>query len=100
MLLLPVRCWTCGKLIGRSNVRTKYVELLQDGMEAQVALDRCGLRKYCCRRMLLSHVEVSGEILSHSRLNTALAEKEANDIVGVPSLEVSINQERIGVTPS
>jgi DNA-directed RNA polymerase subunit N (RpoN/RPB10) len=67
MILLPVRCWTCGKLLCSNDIRVKYVQLLQRGKTEREALDECGVHKYCCRRMLLSHVEISEEILSHCR---------------------------------
>ena len=79
MILLPVRCWTCGKLLCSSNVRVQYVNLLSEGVPESEALDKCGLRKYCCRRMLLSHVEISDEIMSHCR-------HERNDVSDTPAV--------------
>jgi len=33
------------------------------GEDAGKVLDSLGLKRYCCRRMLLSHIEIADEIL-------------------------------------
>ena len=76
-MIIPVRCFTCGKVIGNKyefyqrEVRkiklaqgmqtTKVVYLTQDYMdktpEGQV-MDSLGLNKACCRRHMLTHVDI------------------------------------------
>jgi len=53
--MIPVRCFTCGKVI--SNVYEEYKERIKDEDPKDV-LDDLGLERYCCRRMVLTHVEL------------------------------------------
>jgi len=57
--MIPVRCFTCGKVI--SNVGEEYKERITQEEPGKV-LDELGIRRYCCRRMLLTHAELIGEI--------------------------------------
>ena len=61
-MLIPVRCFTCGKVVGRTW--QMYRELLSHGEPAEKALNSLGLARYCCRRMLLSHVDIIDKILA------------------------------------
>jgi DNA-directed RNA polymerase subunit N (RpoN/RPB10) len=80
-MIIPVRCFTCGKVIG--NLWEKYMEELQkhynndlpdneirkikdikdntDSAEKKI-LDDLGLKRYCCRRVILSTVDLSEKI--------------------------------------
>ena len=63
-MLLPTRCYTCGKVVG--NLWDSYEKMVQvDKVPAGEALDRLGLRRYCCRRMLLSHVDMADRLLRY-----------------------------------
>tara|TARA_B110001469_G_C9375065_1_gene195024 strand:- start:33 stop:254 length:222 start_codon:yes stop_codon:yes gene_type:complete len=69
-MIIPVRCFTCGKVLADSwnfyknelkqsedtiiNVNAKTVQKTQEGK----ALDKVGLKRYCCRRVMLSHVDL------------------------------------------
>jgi len=66
---IPIRCFTCGKVIG--GLWETYKDFLEKGMKRGEALTKIGLRRYCCRTMLLGHVDLGEEIL---RMN-----KETND---------------------
>ncbi|TET62252.1 DNA-directed RNA polymerase subunit N [Candidatus Bathyarchaeota archaeon] len=60
-MIIPVRCFTCGKLIGdKWEIFSRRVKA---GEEPGDVLDILGVKRYCCRRMLLSHVEIIDEIL-------------------------------------
>lgn len=52
-ILIPVRCFTCGKVI--ANKLGRYIALLKSGVPENEAFDRLGLYKICCRRMIISH---------------------------------------------
>ncbi|KAI1237992.1 hypothetical protein IHE44_0014092 [Lamprotornis superbus] len=52
-MIIPVRCFTCGKIVG--NKWEAYLGLLQAEYTEGDALDALGLKRYCCRRMLLAH---------------------------------------------
>lgn len=71
-MIIPVRCFTCGKILGDKwnyykteleknksedsiiNVNTKTAQKTPEGK----ILDKLGLKRYCCRRVMLSHVDL------------------------------------------
>jgi DNA-directed RNA polymerase subunit N (RpoN/RPB10) len=53
---LPVRCFTCNKIIGQYEER--FVASLENGEKIGVILDSFGLKRICCRRMFLGYVPV------------------------------------------
>jgi len=63
-MIIPVRCFTCGKVIG--NKWDSYIELLNRNIAQSVALDTLGLTRYCCRRMLLTHVDLIEKLLAYN----------------------------------
>jgi len=60
-VLVPVRCFSCGKLI--ADKFDDFKKNVQSGIEPQKALDDVGLERYCCRRMLLTAVESIQQII-------------------------------------
>lgn len=65
-MIIPVRCFTCGKVIG--NKWETYLGLLQAEYTEGDALDALGLKRYCCRRMLLGHVDLIEKLLNYAPL--------------------------------
>lgn len=63
-MIIPVRCYSCGKVV--ANLWDKYQSYLADGMPSGDALTKVGLKRYCCRRMLLSHVDLIDKVLMYS----------------------------------
>jgi DNA-directed RNA polymerase I, II, and III subunit RPABC5 len=45
-----------------------YLGLLQADYTEGDALDALGLKRYCCRRMLLSHVDLIEKLLNYAPL--------------------------------
>lgn len=64
MCILPVRCYTCAKVIG--GKWAPYQNLLSEGVDMKESLDRLGLKKICCRRMMMGHVELIDSLLKYS----------------------------------
>ncbi|KAH7552468.1 DNAhypothetical proteindirected RNA polymerases N/8 kDa subunit superfamily [Bipolaris maydis] len=62
-MIVPIRCFSCGKVTG--DLWEKYMALLSDGMEEAEALDSVGLQRYCCRRMILTHVDLIEKLLKY-----------------------------------
>jgi len=69
-MIIPVRCFTCGKVIGdiyeqfkqRYEEYKKTVDVGEKPKETpKEILDDLGLDRYCCRRMILSHVDLISE---------------------------------------
>ncbi|KAI9355362.1 DNA-directed RNA polymerase I, II, and III subunit RPABC5 [Zopfochytrium polystomum] len=60
-MLIPVRCFSCGKVIG--NKYDEYLVLLQNDYTEGQAMDHLGLKRYCCRRMVLTHVDLIEKLL-------------------------------------
>jgi len=60
-MIVPVRCFTCGKLVG--DKWEAFTKRVKEGEAAGKVLDDLGVTRYCCRRMLLSHVEIIDEII-------------------------------------
>lgn len=63
-MLIPVRCWSCGKVI--AHVYEQYKQAVSDGGDPQKALDDVGLERYCCRRMFVAHIDLIDEIAPFS----------------------------------
>jgi len=60
-VLVPVRCFTCGKLV--SDKFEEYKSKVKAGEEPAKVLDSLGFTRYCCRRMLLTTVETIHQII-------------------------------------
>jgi len=73
-MIIPVRCFSCGKVIGDKWEDFKIrVEM---GEKPSEVLNDLGITRYCCRRMLLSHVEILDDVI---RFNE---DREAPDLRG------------------
>ncbi len=56
----PVRCFTCGKVIG--SFEQKYKNMLESGLTQKETLDALGMTRYCSRRMFLGYVDVLDQV--------------------------------------
>jgi DNA-directed RNA polymerase subunit N len=63
-MLIPVRCWSCGKVI--AHVYEQYKQAVESGEDAQSTLENLGIERYCCRRMFVGHVDLLDEIAPFS----------------------------------
>ncbi len=65
-MMIPVRCFSCGQVVGdkweefndRVNVKKENPDKV---------LTDLGVKRYCCRRMLISHVELIDDVINYSR---------------------------------
>ncbi|MBN2518540.1 MAG: DNA-directed RNA polymerase subunit N [Candidatus Altiarchaeota archaeon] len=64
-MIIPVRCFTCGKPIG--HLWEEYEKRVKGGEDAGKVLTEFGLERYCCRRMLLTHVDLMDDLLLYSK---------------------------------
>ena len=54
--MIPIRCFTCGKVI--ASYWHEYKSRVEEGENAGDVLDDMGFKRYCCRRIFLTHVEL------------------------------------------
>jgi DNA-directed RNA polymerase subunit N len=66
-MLFPVRCFTCGAPIG--HLWEEYEKRVKAGEQPGKVLDDLGIKRYCCRRMFLSYVDVSKEVLQFPKIS-------------------------------
>ena len=68
-MIIPMRCFTCGKEI--ANLWPLYCEIVGDQRDTptQDMKDQLNnrLRRICCKRMLVTHVELIDELLKYDR---------------------------------
>lgn len=82
-MIIPIRCFTCNKVVAhlwdkyleeiqkahldediKNNPKKRFVDIEQlekKTTEGQI-LDKLKLKRYCCRRMLLSHQDLCEKI--------------------------------------
>ena len=60
-MLIPVRCFTCWKVV--ASLFEEYKKRIERGENPKNALDALGVKKYCCRKMIISHSELIDDVL-------------------------------------
>lgn len=65
-MIIPVRCFTCGKPIAQDW--DEYLKKVSEGNDPEEVLNKLGYERYCCRRMFLSHSEVIDEIMRYKKI--------------------------------
>ena len=56
-MIIPVRCWSCGKPIG--HLWEDFLEKTENKRKnVKVTMDELGLERYCCRSMFMGHVDL------------------------------------------
>ena len=63
-MLIPVRCWSCGKVIAHKYAQ--YKETLDNDGDTNKVLDDAGITRYCCRRMFVGHIDLLDEVAPFS----------------------------------
>ncbi|MGQ9780882.1 MAG: DNA-directed RNA polymerase subunit N [Nitrososphaeria archaeon] len=62
-MMIPIRCFTCGALI--ADKYEEYKKRVSAGEEPGKVLDELGVKRYCCRRMFISNVDIVDQILPY-----------------------------------
>ena len=62
-MIVPVRCFTCGKVI--ANVYDVYKNRVDNGEDPAEVMDDLGIERYCCRRMLVSHKDLIDDVMQY-----------------------------------
>ena len=72
VMMFPIRCFTCGALI--ADKWEEYARRVEEGEPPGKVLDDLGIKRYCCRRMFLSHYEYFDEVI---RLHSLYGSKQS-----------------------
>lgn len=59
-MIIPVRCFTCGKPIG--HLYAEFKKRISAGEDGKKVFDSLGLKRYCCRQLFLGHVDLLKEV--------------------------------------
>ena len=63
-MIIPIRCFTCGKVI--ANKWEEFRKRIESGEDPNKVLKSLGFDRYCCKRMLISHIELIDELLLYN----------------------------------
>jgi len=62
-MMKPIRCFTCGSLLG--DKYEIFSERIKNNEEPGTVLDNMDIKRYCCRRMILSNVDIIDQTLPY-----------------------------------
>ncbi len=66
-MIIPVRCFSCGKVIG-----DKWEEFQErteeDSEDAKEVLDDLEVGNYCCRTIFLTHVDLLEDVSQYQKI--------------------------------
>ncbi|MFW9915090.1 MAG: DNA-directed RNA polymerase subunit N [Candidatus Thorarchaeota archaeon] len=68
-MVIPVRCFTCGKPI--AHFFRDFKERTAAGEDEKAVLDDLGVSRFCCRRMLITHVDLIEDIIQFGSVGRA-----------------------------
>ena len=64
-MIVPIRCFSCGKPI--AGLYGEFKERVEKGEDAGKVLDDLGVKRYCCRKTLLSHADIIDDIMQYEK---------------------------------
>ncbi|BDR91410.1 DNA-directed RNA polymerase subunit N [Vulcanisaeta souniana] len=67
-MIVPIRCWTCGRPLG--HLWEPFRRRVLSGENPEKVLNDLGVTRYCCRRTLLSHIELIDRVLEYSGIES------------------------------
>ncbi|KAG6014488.1 hypothetical protein E4U43_006474 [Claviceps pusilla] len=83
-MIIPIRCFSCGKVTG--DLWERYLQLIADPRKTDGdAMDELGLKRYCCRRMIMTHVDLIEKLLKYVK-----ARPIRTDPISLPSESILI----------
>ncbi len=71
-MIIPVRCFSCGRVIATDYLKFREeVEKIKENEhrdptsdEISKIFDNLGVKRYCCRRMIISHIDLIDEVIN------------------------------------
>jgi DNA-directed RNA polymerase subunit N (RpoN/RPB10) len=83
--MIPVRCFTCNAVLGHMEDRYKRALRIwkteNPEKAEELALNELGLKKICCRRMIISHVPVHDIKMDYMEASKHLPADDTSDKV-------------------
>ena len=64
-MIIPIRCFTCGTLV--ADKWEEFNQLKEQGIAFDDIFKKLDLERFCCRRMLVAHVDLVDDIMRFSR---------------------------------
>ncbi len=65
-MMIPIRCFSCGQVV--ADKWEEYDRRVNKNKEdSRTVLDQMKVTRYCCRRMLIGHVDLIDDIMNYSR---------------------------------
>jgi len=62
-MMIPVRCYTCNKVIG--YLYEYYKILVEKNIKSEDIFNEIELKRYCCKRMFISHIDLIDKIINY-----------------------------------
>jgi DNA-directed RNA polymerase subunit N len=59
-MLIPVRCFSCGKVVG--HLWEEYKKRVDAGEDSKKVLDDLEIKRYCCRALFIGNVDLTKKI--------------------------------------
>lgn len=56
-MIIPVRCFTCGKPV--AHLWETFKERVANGEDSKKVMDELKLERYCCRTLFMGHVDLA-----------------------------------------
>lgn len=63
-MIIPVRCFTCGNLV--ADKYNEFTSRVKNGEDPKKVLDSLGLKRYCCRRMLITSMDIVDQLMPYN----------------------------------
>lgn len=63
-MIVPIRCFTCGSLV--ADKHEEFSSRVKNGEDSRAVLDSLGVKRYCCRRMLISSIDVIDQLMPYN----------------------------------
>ena len=67
-MIIPGRCFSCGNVIADKYLL--YLDLVSQGVSEEDAMNAFHLDRFCCRRMMLTHVDMTDLLLKYNPADT------------------------------
>jgi len=64
-MIIPIRCFSCGKPI--AGYAKEFKERVEKGEDAGKVLDDLGLKRYCCRKSVLTNIDLTEGLMRFNK---------------------------------